>query len=61
MPEVAIVVSHRIRAREFRGEIPAADIEVLLRCGRVALATPLAAPGLPTGTRLLKAYATSAQ
>lgn len=34
-------------------------MEVLRRTARVALATPLSGRGLPAGTRLLKAYATS--
>lgn len=56
---MAIIVSHRIREREFGKFLPIEDRAVLLRTARVALATPIAGPGLPTGTRLLKAYATS--
>lgn len=41
--------------------IPADAKEALLRSARVALTTPLMGKGLPAGTRLLKAYATSAR
>lgn len=58
---MGLVVSHRIRAREFSAEIPADAREALLRSARVALTTPLTGKGLPAGTRLLKAYATSAR
>ena len=57
---MAVVVSHRIRAKEFGKTIPEEDREVLVRTARVALAVPIAGPGLPAGTLLLKAYATSA-
>ncbi|MCS6247830.1 MAG: hypothetical protein H2173_10140 [Opitutus sp.] len=54
-----IVVSHRIRQKEFGAKIPRADTNALLRTARVALATPIAAKGLPAKTRLLKGYATT--
>ena len=56
---MAIVVSHRIRAREFGKAIPEQVLPVLLRTARVVLATPMAGAELPAGTRLMKAYATS--
>lgn len=56
---MAIVVSHRIRAREFGKAIPAQVLPVLIRMASVALATPLAGRELPAGNRLLKAYAAS--
>jgi len=34
-------------------------LSVLRRTAKVVLATPIAGPGLPVGTRLLKAYGTS--
>ena len=55
-----VVVSHQIRKKEFGARIPPGDIQAILRAGRAALATPLAAKGLPPRTRLLKGYATSA-
>jgi hypothetical protein len=58
---MALVISESIRRLEFGDEIPAQDIEVLRRSARVALATPIKGEGLPKGTRLLKAYATSAR
>ena len=60
-PEMVIVVSHRIRDKEFGSAIPEEAREVLQRTARVALATPIASRGLPPGTRLLKVYATSAR
>lgn len=39
--------------------ISADDLSVLLRTAKIVLAIPIAAPGLPAGTRLLKAYGTS--
>ncbi len=56
---MALIVSHQIRTREFGKSIPEADRKVLERSARIALATPIAGEGLPRGTRLLKAYATS--
>lgn len=56
---MSIVVSQKICAQEFGRAIPADAREVLIRSARIALATPLAGQGLPSGTRLLKAYATS--
>ena len=58
---MAIVISHQIRDREFGAAIPKEAREIILRTARVALATPIASPGLPPGTRLLKVYATSAR
>ena len=54
-----VLLSARIRRREFGKSIPAEDLPVIARSARAALAVPIAAKGLPTGTRLLKAYATS--
>ncbi len=54
-----IIFSRRIRKREFGGKISDDDMAVLRRTAVVTLATPLAGPGLPAGTRLLKAYGTS--
>jgi hypothetical protein len=58
---MAIIISRAIRKREFGASISAEEKEVLIRSGRVALATPITAKGLPQGTRLFKAYATSSQ
>jgi hypothetical protein len=56
---VRVLLSARIRRREFGKSIPAEDLPVIARSARAALAVPIAAKGLPAGTRLLKAYATS--
>src|SRR5690606_25380046 len=56
-----LVISHSIRAQEFGKRLSNADRNVLIRSARVALATDIAAKGLPPATRLLKAYATSPQ
>lgn len=58
---MALIVTESIARKEFAGDIPADDIEVLRRSARVALTTPLKGEDLPKGTRLLKAYATSAR
>lgn len=58
---MALIVSRQIRQKEFGAKIPEDAKEVLIRSSRVALATPIAAKGLPPATRLLKAYATSPQ
>ena len=58
---MALIVTESIARKEFGGDIPVDDVEVLRRSARVALATPLKGEGLPKGTRLLKAYATSAR
>lgn len=54
-----ILLSRRIRKREFGGKITDDDMVVLRRTAIVTLAASVAGPGLPTGTRLLKAYGTS--
>lgn len=56
---MALVVGDSIRRLEFGGPIDTADRAVLLRAARVELATNVKGRGLPKGTRLLKAYATS--
>ena len=58
---MALIVSHGIRDQEFGSAIPEEARVILQRTARVALATPIASRGLPPGTRLLKAYATSAR
>jgi hypothetical protein len=58
---VALFIAERIRKREFGREISAADKETLLAGARVCLTAGIAAHGLPKGTRLLKAYATTKQ
>jgi hypothetical protein len=56
---VALFISERIRQREFGREISAADKKALLEGARVCLGASIAGHGLPKGTRLLKAYATT--
>jgi hypothetical protein len=58
---VALFIAERIRKREFGREISSADKETLLAGARVCLTAGIAAHGLPKGTRLLKAYATTKQ
>ncbi|MGB0258054.1 MAG: hypothetical protein ACPGES_05320 [Coraliomargarita sp.] len=58
---MALIIGARILKREFGDAIPEKDLQVLLRSARVALTTPIRREGLPSGTRLLKAYATSSQ
>ena len=58
---MSLIVSHKIRQREFGANISADELDILNRSTRVALATPIAGKGLPAGTRLLKAYATTSQ
>jgi hypothetical protein len=58
---VALFISERIRKREFGREISSADKEILLEGARVCLSASIAGHGLPKGTRLLKAYATTKQ
>ena len=56
---MTLLVSRRILKREFGRAISADDLSVLRRTAKVVLATPIAGPGLPAGTRLLKAYGTA--
>ena len=58
---MALFISERIRQREFGREISSADKEILLEGARVCLSASIAGHGLPKGTRLLKAYATTKQ
>jgi hypothetical protein len=57
---MSLILSNRIRDRELGKRVSSEDREAILRSARVALAIPIAGQGLPSGTRLLKAYATSA-
>lgn len=57
--KVKVLISARIREKEFGRRILEEDLACIARSARAALATPLAGRGLPSGTRLLKAYATS--
>jgi hypothetical protein len=54
-----LVISRRILKREFGRTISADNLSVLRRTARIVLATPITGPGLPPGTRLLKAYGTA--
>ena len=58
---MALFIAERIRKREFGREIASADKEALLAGARVCLTASIAGHGLPKGTRLLKAYATTKQ
>jgi hypothetical protein len=57
---VRVFISKQIRKREFGRSISAADLAVIARTARVSLGTPISGKGLPDGTRLIKAYGTSA-
>lgn len=54
-----LLIAERIRKREFGREVSSADKATLLDGAHVCLATDIAGHGLPKGTRLLKAYATT--
>ena len=56
---MTLIVSRRILKREFGRSISPDDLSVLRRTARIVLATPISGPGLPPGTRLLKAYGTA--
>ena len=58
---MALYIAERIRKREFGQGISAADKESLLAGARVCLGASIVGHGLPKGTRLLKAYATTKQ
>ena len=58
---MALFIAERIRKHEFGREIAPADKEALLAGARVCLTASIAGHGLPKGTRLLKAYATTKQ
>lgn len=58
---MALYIAERIRKREFGRGISAADKESLLAGARVCLGASISGHGLPKGTRLLKAYATTKQ
>lgn len=58
---MALFIAERIRKREFGREIASADKEALLAGARVCLTASIDGHGLPKGTRLLKAYATTKQ
>lgn len=56
---MALIIGNTIRQLEFGKAIDQSDRQVLLRAARVDLANPIKGEGLPKGTKLLKAYATS--
>mgnify|MGYP005851579547 CR=1 FL=1 len=56
---MSVVIGDSIRQKEFGAEISDSDREVIVRSARVDLATAVKGEGLPRGTRLLEAYATS--
>ena len=57
---MSLIIAEGIRKREFkRGRISAEDLKVLLRSARIDLGTLIKGSQLPTGTQLIKAYATS--
>lgn len=56
---VSLFIAARIRKREFGKTIPKADRAALLEGARISLTEPIAGEGLPKGTKLLKAYATT--
>jgi hypothetical protein len=59
MSSRVVYIPERIFKREFGKELPVEALDVLRRAIRNELAVSLAAPDLPSGTRLFKAYATS--
>lgn len=58
---MGLFIAERIRQREFGKTIPPADRAALIEGARICLTEPIAGHGLPGGTRLLKAYATTPQ
>lgn len=56
---MGLFIAERIRQREFGQRIPSMDKAALLEGARVCLTETISAKGLPKGTRLLKAYATT--
>lgn len=58
---MALFIAERIRKREFGKLIRPADKATLLEGARISLTESIAGQGVPKGTRLLKAYATTKQ
>ncbi|MGK0456339.1 MAG: hypothetical protein ACJAUA_000638 [Zhongshania aliphaticivorans] len=58
---MALIIGNSIRKKEFGEIIPNDDLEIIIRSAKVELATPIKGEGIPKGTRLLKAYATSSK
>ena len=56
---MALIIGNSIRRKEFGDNIPNDDLEIVIRSAKAELATPIKGEGIPKGTRLLKAYATS--
>ncbi len=56
---MALIIGDSIRQLEFGEAISDSDRNVLVRAARIDLTTPIKGEGLPKGTKLLKAYATS--
>jgi len=58
---MALIIGNSIRRREFGDNIPKDELEIIIRSAKVELTTPIKGEGIPKGTRLLKAYATSSK
>ncbi len=56
-----MIIGNSIRRREFDEIIPTDDLEIIIRSAKVELTTPIKGEGIPRGTRLLKASATSSK
>ena len=56
---MALIIGNSIRRKEFGDNIPNDDLEIVIRSAKAELATLIKGEGIPKGTRLLKAYATS--
>ena len=58
---MALIIGSSIRRKEFGEVIPEDDLEIIVRSTKVELTTPIKGKGIPKGTRLLKAHATSSK
>lgn len=58
---MALIIGSSIRRKEFGEVIPEDDLEIIVRSTKVELTTPIKGKGIPQGTRLLKAHATSSK
>lgn len=54
-----VVIAQSIQKREFGGQIPGADLKIIMHAYAKGIFTPIKGESLPKGSRLIKLYATT--
>jgi hypothetical protein len=54
-----VIISHRIKEKEFKKNIPNQDLNIILDSLKKGIFTPIKGENLPKGSKLIKIYATT--